>query len=62
MDRLVWGQYGYGVGDGNYYTANDAYVLNEWQHVSINRDADTSNFKMYVNGVLQNDIYKFRQS
>jgi len=52
-NRLVWGQYGYGLGDGDYWSAYDAFVLNEWQHVSINRDADTSNFKMYVNGVLQ---------
>ena len=52
-NRLIWGQYGYGLGDGDYWTAYDAFVLNEWQHVSINRDADTSNFKMYVNGVLQ---------
>ena len=52
-NRLIWGQYGQSSGNGDYWSEYNAFVLNEWQHVSINRDSDSSNFKLYVNGVLQ---------
>ena len=52
-NRLIWGQWGQSSGNGDYIVSG-TYVPNAWNHVSINRDADSSNsLKVYINGVLQ---------
>ena len=51
-NQFIFGQY-VGGGGADYFSAVNAYALNEWNHVSLNRDANNGNsLKLYVNGSL----------
>ncbi len=50
-NQFIFGQYVSGGAD--YFSTVNAYELNEWNHVSLNRDANNGNsLKLYVNGSL----------
>ncbi len=49
---INWGNYVDGTGDIT--TAAGAFTQNTWNHISLNRDASSSNsLKIYVNGILK---------
>ena len=49
---INWGNYVDGTGDIT--TAASAFTQNTWNHISLNRDASSSNsLKIYVNGILK---------
>ena len=51
-NQFVFGRYVDG-GYGDSWSTVNAYTLNEWHHVSLNRDANNGNsLKLYVNGSL----------